>query len=114
MSNSKGKNFSSKDASRLTDEPTKDLIFRVLYYLERNPLLSFGFDLKEFTISAAVTNTPLSHGLGYAPKDIILTSKTGAGSVTINYDLTDKTYIYVTTTAASKIRLLVGSYRSEL
>lgn len=114
MSNSKGKNFSSRDASRLTDEPTKTLLFKVLQYLERNPLLSFGFDLKEYTIAAAGTDIPLAHSLGYPPKDIILTSKTGSGSVTINYDLTSDTYIYITTTDATKIRVLIGSYRSEV
>ena len=113
MSNSKGKPFSSKDTSSIVDGATKTLLFKVLHYLQNSPILSFAFDLKVFEVTGAVTNSPFPHSLGYAPKDIILTSKTGTANVTINYDLTDSTYIYITTSAATTIRLLVGSYRSE-
>lgn len=113
MNNKKGKNFSSKDATGLKDEPTRNLLFKLLQYVERNPLLSYGFDFLEYTFSEAATDKPIAHGLGYAPKDIILTSKTGTASVTINYALATDKYVYVTSTGATTIRLMIGTYRSE-
>lgn len=113
MNNKRGRNFSSKDALGLKDGPTRDLVFKFLQYIDKNPLLSYGFDFLEYTFTTAVTNLEVAHSLGYAPKDIILTSKTGTASVTINYDLTTDKYVYITTSGATTIRLLIGSYRSE-
>lgn len=107
------KNFSSKDASGLKDGPTRDLLFKVCQYIERNPLLSYGFEFLEYTFSGAATNQEVSHGLGYKPSDVILTSKTGSASVTINYDLTTESSLFLTTSGATTVRLLVGKYRSE-
>ena len=112
MSSGKGKSFRSTDAIRLKDEPTRELLFRVIQYLERNVLLSFGFEFIEYTIEAAMTAT-IPHGLGFVPKDALLTSKTGSGTITLNYDSFTNRDISVTASVPCTIRILIGTFRSE-
>lgn len=108
----KGKTFKSTDAARLTDEATRELLFRLLQYVERNDLLSFGFRFMEVSLADAATHT-VPHTLGFVPKDLILTGKSGAGNATFNYDSFTKTTLSITTTGTCVLRLLVGTYRSE-
>lgn len=108
----KGKGFQSTDANRLKDEATRDLLFKVTQYLETNPLLSCGFQFLEKSFGAAGTHE-IQHTLGFVPKDVILTSKTGAGSVTFLYDSFTKSSIFVSVTGPCAIRILYGTYRSE-
>lgn len=112
MSSAKGKSFKSTDAIRLKDEPTRELLFRLIQYIERSPLLSFGFEFIEYTFSEA-GSVQVPHGLGFIPKDIILTSKTGTGNVTFNYESFTKSALSITVTGACAVRFLVGTYRSE-
>jgi hypothetical protein len=112
MSSAKGKSFKSTDAIRLKDEATKELLFRVVQYIERNPLLSYGFEFIEYTFDAAGT-IAIPNPLGFIPKDLILTSKKGSGDVTFNYDSFTKTTLSVTVTGSCSIRALIGTYRSE-
>lgn len=108
----KGKGFQSTDANRLKDEATRELLFRVCQYIESSPILSCGFQFLEKSLGAAGTHE-IQHSLGFVPKDIILTSKTGAGSVTFLYDSSTKSSIFVNVTGACTIRILYGTYRSE-
>lgn len=64
----------------------------------------------EITFTGAVTNFKQKHLLDFVPKDIIQTSKTGAGSLTWNYTLFDRTNLDITTTGACIVRAFVGSY----
>jgi hypothetical protein len=79
-------------------------------------LRTFGLGLARFTffeivIPGAVTNYRYPHRIGYLPKDILQTSKTGAGSLTWNYELFDKDYLDITTTGACTVRVFVGNYQ---
>lgn len=61
----------------------------------------------EYTAAGASTYT-VPHELGFKPLDFIITSKTGAGNVSIDYaNCTDKELIF-TTTGACTFRLLYG------
>lgn len=68
----------------------------------------------ELTFTAAVTNQKIPHNLGFEPKDIIQTSKTGAGSITFNYSLFDQTYFNITTTGSCVVRFFAGTYKKEV
>lgn len=97
------------DTGEISDIFVKDLFQRLQREANINPLFGKGMVIKEYSIPAAVTQLKLPHGLSFQPKDIILTSKLGPGSVTINYDKTDDSNIYVTTTGgAVTIRVLLG------
>ena len=94
-------------------ENIKDQIVRDLFRLLRtevkeNPFLKGSFVLREYTFPQAVTNEKIPHGLGFLPKDIWVTSTTGAGTLTVNYDKTTTTQLDVSTTDACVVRLLIG------
>lgn len=78
------------------------------YFQSQNQL--YGFNFLELNITGAVTNKTFAHGIGYAPQDIIVSRITGAGQISFNYNLFDKTNINVTTTGTCRVRLFVGSY----
>ena len=109
---SKPRSFKSTDANRLKDEATRELLFRVLQYIETTPILSFGMQFleKEFTAAGTIE---VQHSLGFIPKDVILTSKIGVGTVVFNYADFTKSTISVTVSAPCSIRILYGTYRSE-
>lgn len=113
MSSATGKSFKSTDAIRLKDEPTREILFRIMQYIERHTLLSFGFTFIEYEFASALVNTMVPHPLGFVPKDVVLTSKTGTGNITFNYESFTKTALSVTTTGPCNVRFLVGLYRSE-
>ena len=62
----------------------------------------------ELTFTAAVTNYRFKHNLTFTPKDIIQTSRTGAGAITFNHTLFNGTFIDITTTGACIVRFFIG------
>lgn len=73
-------------------------------------LLLCGWRFVTLTFTAAVTNFKYPHLLSFVPKDILQTSLTGAGSLTWNYDLFDRTNLNITTTGACVVRAFIGRY----
>lgn len=78
------------------------------YFAAQNQLL--GFSHMEYEATEAKANVKIAHGLGYIPKDIIMTKVVGAGTITFNYSLFDTTYLDVTFSAAARFRAFVGTY----
>lgn len=75
------------------------------------------FTRLEITLTSAVTNMKIPHGLGFAPTDIMQTWITGPALVQFEYDQFDATNIVVsvvagtpTTTSPTVLRCLVGSW----
>ena len=106
------KNFNSSDTNPITDPKARDLLFRLVRYLKSDTLGLFNFDFMEHEFLKAGTNVQIAHGKSYAPVDIIVTSKTGSGVVTFNYDNFSDKYILVDVTGPCKVRFLYGKYRS--
>ncbi len=77
--------------------------------LRRDTLQKYNFKFLEVSFTKAETLS-FKHGLGFQPKDIVVTSKIGAGNYTINYDKTDGTYISITSTGVVALRLMAGRY----
>ncbi len=93
------------------DDIVRENMRRIQEEITANQLiLKCQFKFFEITFTAAVTNFKQKHLLGFLPKDIIQTSKTGAGAITWNYTLFDKTNLDITTTGACVVRAFVGSY----
>lgn len=90
------------------DEYSRENFRRIELEAAVNPFLLGQFVLKEYAFPAAVTNLKVPHGLSFLPKDVILTYKTGAGALTINYANIDGTNLDLTTSGACVVRLLVG------
>lgn len=64
----------------------------------------------ELVFTGAVTGYQFRHGLGFVPKDVIETSRIGAGSLTWNYSSFTSSIISITTTGAVTVRALVGKF----
>lgn len=94
---------------QVTDAIAQENFKRLQDEHRKNPLTQGQWKLLEFTFGQAETNLKVPHGLNFLPKDIILTSKTGAGSLTINYDKTSATNLDLTTSGACVVRLLLGT-----
>jgi hypothetical protein len=78
-------------------------------YLNAQSFLRGQFRFYEIVLPGAVTNYRFSHNLGFAPKDVIVTSVVGS-SPTWNYTRFDSTAIDITTAGASTIRAFIGRY----
>ena len=76
--------------TEISDENARENFKRVKEFVEATPLLSPGLRLYVLTVTKAETNLKIPHGLSFKPNDVIITSITGAGSVTVNYALIDK------------------------
>lgn len=78
------------------------------FFGSQNQLLNFKFF--ELVFTAATKNYTAAHGLGTAPKDVIVTAVVGAGAVTFNHGLADNTNMNLTVTGACRIRFFIGTY----
>lgn len=96
-----------------TPKVIEDNFDRIRQYTDNLLMGRFEGAHVEYVIEGAVTNLRLPHGLNFQPKDIIETSRTGAGSLTWNYALFDREEIDITTTGAVTVRAFIGVYDNE-
>ena len=84
--------------------------FRILSEFIRDHTVFRGFRSFEVTFTQAVTAHKFPHNMGFKPLDIILTSKTNSVTVEFLYSNTTATVIEITTSAATTIRFLAGTF----
>ena len=99
--------------NEISDPPTRENFRRIFEAFKTKVFLKGDWRFVEIPFLGAVTNFKFPHGLSFIPKDVIQTSKTGAGSITFNYSSFDRTNISITTTGACTVRAFIGSYREE-
>lgn len=97
----------------ITDPLIRDNFLRLDRALKEFTFLKGNWRFVEIEFAGAVTNYKFPHGLNFMPRDVLQTSKTGAGSLTWNYDSFDRTNLDITTTGACTVRAFVGSYRED-
>jgi hypothetical protein len=95
--------------SEIQDQYARENFSRIQALADTNPLVRGQWVMKELTFTGAVTNRKIPHGLSFQPKDVVLTSIRGVGTITLNYDRFDLENLDVTTTGACVVRLLVGT-----
>lgn len=94
-----------------TDEITRQNMQRIQKEFTETQLILRGqWKFVEITFDKAVTNFKYPHKLSFTPKDILQTSLIGAGDLTWNFALFDKTNLDITTTDACVVRAFIGSY----
>jgi hypothetical protein len=81
----------------------------ILQYFRRENQLE-GFRAYEVIFTEAQENYRVKHGLGFAPKDVLLTRITGVGHVTFHHDETTVTEVVLTASDACEIRFLLGTH----
>jgi hypothetical protein len=94
----------------IENEPTRENFKDLNIELAKNPFLAGNWVFREYTFTQAETGKLFPHGLSFTPKDVIQTSITGAGALTINYGSFTGTDISLTTTGACVVRLLIGRF----
>lgn len=97
----------------IPDEYLRENFKRLNNFMQDFPLFRGDWKFFTLTFTAAVTNGKVQHGLGFRPLDVIQTSKTGAGSITFNFDKFTADSLDVTTTGACVVRCFVGAYKEE-
>jgi hypothetical protein len=98
------------NVDRIKDEMVRDAIQDVETEFNGLPFKRGDWKQIELTFLASVTNFKYPHTLGFAPKDIIQTSLTGAGAITWNYANFDRTNLDISTTGPCVVRALVGTF----
>lgn len=81
-------------------------------FLMKIPILRGAFEFREFTFSSAGTFAP-KHGLTFIPKDLIVTSVIGSGTVAWDYGSFNRDTLAVTTTGPCTVRAFVGAYSED-
>ena len=103
------KNFPQIEVTKIADPYARENFKKLQEFLAVEFLfLGFRFFEKEF--KGAEPHHRLSHNLGFLPKDVIITSITGAGSATFNQELSTKEELDITATGACIVRFLVGTF----
>lgn len=102
--------YSSKEVSRIADLTIKDIIYKVVRFLETSVFNVSDLKLVEMTFDSAVTDKAVSHGLGFIPKDAIIVS-ISSGTASFNYALFTDKDIVITTSSACTVRALIGTFR---
>lgn len=97
----------------LEDEYTRENFKNLILFMQKFPFFRGEWIFLTKTFTGAVTNLNIPHGLGFKPTDVLQTSKTGAGSITFNYDKFTTTNINITTTGACVVRFFLGAYKEE-
>lgn len=94
----------------IKDDATRESIQWMYDYLQAIALLQGQFVHFELQFTAAVTSEKISHRLGFTPKDIIVTSLIGPGTVTFNYSEFTNDVLSITTNGAATVRFFGGAY----
>lgn len=92
----------------IDNQYTLDNFRRIEGEINGQIILSANWRLITLTFTAAATNFRYLHNLPYVPLDGIVTRKTGAGSLILNYSLWSDTHIDVTASGALEARILIG------
>lgn len=96
----------------ITDSNARDLLNSLLDQLNEIPQIKGTWQFIEFTVATATTNYKHPHRLGFIPKDVLVLSTRGSGSIVWNYDDFTSTNLNVTTSGGSiTVRAFVGTYQ---
>lgn len=102
--------FPSLFRKEIVDEFVQENFKRIMDYFAVDPIARSSFEFIEVPIGGAVSGVPVLHHLGFVPKDIILTHNLTNATVTFDYSSFTTTHIYVTSSAATTLRMMIGRY----
>lgn len=94
----------------IQDVPTREALKALVKFLDEREFLSGKWAFLDLTFDRAVASFRYSHGLGIVPKDFIQTSLSGVGTVTINWQNSDRQYLDMTATGPCVVRGFIGAH----
>lgn len=107
------------NTSQIADRYVQENFIAILKYLRANTNL-VGFRHLEITLTTATigVETSYPHGLGYVPKDVLVTSTRGPSLISFNYAAFDQDNLYFTVVAGQPtdadpaiLRAYVGTHQ---
>ena len=93
----------------IEDEETRKNFQRLSSLVQSNPFLNSEFRHFEVTLNQADSAYRLYHGLGFVPKDIVLTNVSDGATVTVTYASVTRDYVQFNVSAACTFRCLIGA-----
>lgn len=75
-----------------------------------NVFLNFTGKNYELIFTAASTDYRVKHGMSSIPTDVIFTKITNAATATVNWTLTDATFIVISVSGACTLRMIAGKF----
>lgn len=95
----------------IEDEFAQDNFAKLLDWSEKEALLRCEFQFLSLDIPNSGANQKFAHKLNFVPLDVIILHNSNNASVTLNYSKFDATNLDITSTAATRLRCLVGRYQ---
>lgn len=102
--------FPSLLRKEVQDQYVQENFVRIQDYFKASPLDRCEFKFFEILVPSAITDFPFLHRFNFTPKDVILLSMRPVATVTWNFDLFDERFVYLTTSARTTVRALIGRY----
>lgn len=96
--------------TEIENEGLRQIIRDIITDVNNEPLIKGQFKFYEINILKAETNYTIKHGLGFLPKDVIVTYKSGSATYDIKYDLFTADHIVLSTTGAMSLRMYIGRH----
>lgn len=94
----------------VTDGVARDAFKAIQDFFTNLDMLKPDWRKHEFRFDSAVTNFRVPHVLNKTPTDLIQTYVSGGATVTWHFDDFTKTDLYVTTSAACTVRIMLGRF----
>lgn len=98
------------DFGAIKDPVIRDIVRQVVEQYRGNPLSRGQWRFYELVIQKAVAGYQYAHGLGFVPKDVLVSSQVGAGLATFAPASFDRTNIVLSTTGPVTVRFFLGRY----
>lgn len=95
---------------KIQDAHIKEALENLSDFFRGQPFIEPEWQFFEKEYTGAVTDDLIRHTLGGVPKDVLVTSTIGAGSVTFKYADFTKDFLVVSTSGAVKVRFFAGTY----
>lgn len=100
--------------NQVKDPVAQENFKRIKIFLRDQVLLKSGFFFRTFTVpSTYLVDFPYKHNLDFIPKDLIVTSVTNGATLTWHYEAFNRDNIFLTASAPTTIRVLLGSYKDD-
>lgn len=74
-----------------------------------------GFKHLEFLVPSGASQVKIKHGLGFVPKDVIITRllATSGVKLTLHHDMFDTENLVVSATGDVRVRMFLGTYKNS-
>lgn len=87
---------------------------RIKVFLRDENVIKTGFVFRTFEVPAAlISNFKFKHNLNFVPRDVIVSSILNDATITWHFNNFDKDYIYLSTSAATTLRVFLGTYKDN-